>query len=110
MPVLNERAVRASAGILFFFAMIAFMNAWLVGNFQPTRVFVVVFLTDFGIRLFINPLWAPQPDRGAVGGRAATTRVGGCTAEALCLGCKLYNAFNTDKAQLCPGGVCEAPN
>ena len=43
VPVLNERAVRASAGILFFFAIVAFMNAWLRGNFQPTRVFVVTF-------------------------------------------------------------------
>jgi len=58
--VLNERAVRASAGILFFLALIAFMNAWLVGNFQPTRVFVVLFLVDFTIRIFINPRFAPS--------------------------------------------------
>jgi len=38
VPVLNERAVRAAAGIVFFFAMVSFMNAWLIGNFQPTRV------------------------------------------------------------------------
>ena len=25
----------------------------------------------------------------------------------ICLGCGLYNVFNKDKAQLCPGGVCE---
>jgi hypothetical protein len=60
IPVLNERAVRAAAGILFFFAMITFMNAWLMGNFQPTRIFVVAFLIDFSIRIFINPLWAPS--------------------------------------------------
>ncbi len=60
VPVLNERAVRASAGILFFFAFISFMNAWLMGNFQPTRVFVVVFLVDFTIRIFINPVYAPS--------------------------------------------------
>ena len=58
--VLNERAVRASAGILFFFAMIAFMNAFLLGNFQPTRVFVVAFLIDFSLRIFINPRYAPS--------------------------------------------------
>jgi hypothetical protein len=60
VPVLNERAVRASAGILFFFAIVAFMNAWLVGNFQPTRLFVVAFLVDFTIRLAINPQFAPS--------------------------------------------------
>ena len=60
VPVLNERAVRAGAGILFFLAIIAFMNAWLMGNFQPTRVFVVAFLIEFGIRIFINPSYAPS--------------------------------------------------
>lgn len=60
VPVLNERAVRAAAGILFFFAMVSFMNAWLTGNFAPTRVFVVAFLIDFTIRLFVNPHYAPS--------------------------------------------------
>lgn len=60
VPVLNERAVRAAAGILFFFAMVSFMNAWLLGNFAPTRVFVVAFLIDFTIRLFVNPQYAPS--------------------------------------------------
>lgn len=60
VPVFNERAVRAAAGILFFFAMVSFMNAWLTGNFAPTRIFVVAFLIDFTIRLFINPHLAPS--------------------------------------------------
>lgn len=60
VPVLNERAVRAGAGLLFLFAMIAFMNAWLTGNFAPTRVFVVAFLIDFALRLFVNPRYAPS--------------------------------------------------
>jgi len=60
VPVLNERAVRAAAGILFFLAMASFMNAWLSGNFQPTRVFVVGFLIDFTIRIFVNPRFAPS--------------------------------------------------
>jgi len=29
------------------------------------------------------------------------------TAFGICIGCKIYNAFNQDKAQLCPGGVCD---
>ena len=60
VPVLNERAVRASAGILFFLALVSFMNAWLTGNFQPTRVFVVAFLIDFSIRILVNPRYAPS--------------------------------------------------
>jgi hypothetical protein len=58
--VLNERAVRAAAGLVFLLAMIAFMNAWLLGNFQPTRVFVVAFLLDFTLRIFVNPRYAPS--------------------------------------------------
>lgn len=59
VPVLNERAVRAAAGILLMFAMATFMNAWLLGNFQPTRVFVVAFLIDFTLRIFVNPRYSP---------------------------------------------------
>ena len=59
VPVLNEREVRASAGIMFFFAMIAFMNAWLTGNFQITKIFVIAFLIDFTIRVVINPRFSP---------------------------------------------------
>jgi len=59
VPVLNERAVRASAGMLFLVGLVAFMNAWLVGNFALTRVFVVLFLVDFSIRILINPKFAP---------------------------------------------------
>jgi hypothetical protein len=60
VKVLNERAVRASAGILFLIAIVSFMNAWLIGNFQPTRVFVVAFLVDFFIRIFVNPAYSPS--------------------------------------------------
>jgi hypothetical protein len=60
VPVLNEREVRASAGILFFFAMIAFMNAWLAGDFRLTKIFVIAFLIDFSIRIFVNPKYSPS--------------------------------------------------
>ncbi len=59
VPVLNEREVRASAGILFLFAMIAFMNAWLTGSFYLTRIFVIAFLIDFSMRIFVNPQYSP---------------------------------------------------
>ncbi len=29
------------------------------------------------------------------------------TSFGICLGCMIYNAFNKEKAKLCPGGVCE---
>jgi hypothetical protein len=152
IPVLNERAVRAGAGILFFFAIVSFMNAWLSGNFQPTRVFVVGFLVDFTIRIFINPRFAPslivggwfvrnqKPEYTGAPQKRFAWAIGFAlaalmfylvvlnnvvgpvnlivcaicllllffeTAFGICLGCKLYNFFNREQAQLCPGGVCE---
>jgi hypothetical protein len=31
------------------------------------------------------------------------------TAFGICIGCQIYNLLNKEKAQLCPGGVCEIP-
>jgi len=72
VPVLNEREVRAAAGILFLFAFMTFSSAWFVGNFRPTKIFVMAFLIDFTIRLFINPRWSPSmiAARFAVRGQA----------------------------------------
>lgn len=154
IPVLNERAVRAAAGILFFLALISFMNAWLTGNFQPTRVFVVSFLIEFTIRIFLNPRFAPimilgqwmvrkqQPEWSGAPQKRFAWAIGFVLAAAMlylvvlnnvigpinlivcslcltllffetafgiCIGCKIYNIFNKEKAQLCPGGVCEMP-
>lgn len=58
--VLNEREARAGAGILFFLAIVSFLNAWLLGDFRPTKVFVMAFLVDFFIRIFINPKFSPS--------------------------------------------------
>lgn len=154
VPVLNERAVRAGAGIMFFFAIVTFMNAFLLGNFLPTRVFVVAFLVDFTVRIFVNPRFAPslilgqwavrgqRPDYVGAPQKRFAWAIGFALAllmfylmvlnqvigpinmivcstcmlllffEAsfgICIGCKVYNAFNREKAQLCPGGVCEMP-
>ena len=152
--VLNERAVRASAGLLFLFAIGSFMNAFLLGNFQPTRVFVVTFLVDFTIRIFISPRYAPSLIVGQWFVRKQQAEYVGApqkrfawaigfvlalamlylvvlnnvigpinmlvcslclillffeTAFGICIGCKVYNLFNKEQAQLCPGGVCELP-
>ena len=60
VPVLNEREVRAAAGILFLLALVSFMNSWLMGNFRLTQIFVIAFLIDFTIRIFINPKYSPS--------------------------------------------------
>ncbi len=56
----NEREVRAAAGIVFLFAFMAFMNGFLTGNNEPTKLMVTVFLFDFFIRVFINPRYSPS--------------------------------------------------
>ena len=60
VKVLNERAVRAGAGLLFVLAFYGFMNAWLLGDFRPTRWFVLVFVTDMALRVLVNPRWSPS--------------------------------------------------
>jgi hypothetical protein len=59
IPVLNEREVRAAAGLLFLMMFISIMTAILKGEFLLLKYAIVIFLTDFIIRVFINPKYAP---------------------------------------------------
>ena len=59
VPVLNEREVRAAAGIMFGFAYTSLLTIILGGNFAPIKYFIIVFLFDFIIRVFVNPKFAP---------------------------------------------------
>ncbi|HEY3371669.1 MAG TPA: DUF4395 domain-containing protein [Prolixibacteraceae bacterium] len=59
IPVLNEREVRATAGILFVFAFMAILLAILKGNFILLKYFIISFLIDFIIRVFVNPRFSP---------------------------------------------------
>jgi len=150
--VLNEREAHGAAGIMFLFAMIAFMTAWFKGDFTPTKLTIVAFFIDFFIRVLINPRYSPTlimarwmvnnqtaeyvgaPQKRfawSIGLVLATfmmflvviNDVRGpinmitclvClillffeSAFGICVGCKMYNLFNKEKAQLCPGNVCE---
>lgn len=58
IPVLNEREIRAAAGILFLFAFIAITSA-ILGNFTLLKYFIVIFLFDFIIRVLVNPKYSP---------------------------------------------------
>lgn len=60
VPVLNEREVRAAAGIMFLVAYTSLMTIILGGNFAPIKYFIIAFLFDFIIRVFINPRFAPS--------------------------------------------------
>ena len=59
IPVLNEREIRAAAGILFLTMFIAILTVIMKGNFVPLKFAIVIFLTDMLIRVFINPKFAP---------------------------------------------------
>ena len=59
IPVLNEREIRAAAGILFAWAFMAINTAIMKGSFTQLKYFILAFLVDFIIRVFINPKFAP---------------------------------------------------
>ena len=59
IPVLNEREIRAAAGLLFLMMFTSVMNAVLVANFVMLKFAVIIFLTDIIIRVFISPRSAP---------------------------------------------------
>ena len=152
IPVLNEREIRASAGILFLGAFISLMLILFKGDFLMIKFFLTGFLTDLVIRVFISPRFSPSLIIGRlivrnqvpeyVGAKqkkfAWTIGIGlsgimfillvvvnayspitGITClicllflffEAsfgICLGCKFYSLFYKEKAQYCPGEICD---
>ncbi len=153
IPVLNEREIRASAGILFLILFISILVAALKGNFLLIKYAITIFLTDISIRVLVSPRFAPSliigrlivrnqapeyvgaPQKkfawiigmflsGAIfillvvmNARSPITGLG-ClicliflffeTAFGICLGCKFYPMFYREKAQYCPGEVCNA--
>ena len=152
VPVLNEREIRAAAGLLFVIMFISILLAILKGNFLMLKYGITAFLTDMLIRVFINPEFSPFLIAGRlivrnqvpeyVGAQqkkfawiigivlAATiftlvvvvnsySPISGIicmiclvflffeTAFGICIGCKFYKIFYKEKAQYCPGEVCE---
>ena len=59
IPVLNEREIRASAGILLLATYTALMLILLKGNFLVIKYVITFFLLDFIIRVFISPRFSP---------------------------------------------------
>lgn len=59
IPVLNEREIRASAGILFLFVFMSLMLIIYKQNFILIKYAITLFLVDFIIRVFINPKYSP---------------------------------------------------
>ena len=59
IKVLNEREIRAAAGILFLIMLIAILIVILKGDFLMLKYAITLFLTDILIRVFLNPKFAP---------------------------------------------------
>jgi hypothetical protein len=60
IPVLNEREIRAAAGILFLIIFISLMIILFKNDFLLAKYSITFFLTDFIIRVFINPKFSPS--------------------------------------------------
>lgn len=59
IPVLNEREIRAAAGILFVLMFVSITRAALLADFTLLKYAVSVFLLDIVIRVFVNPRFSP---------------------------------------------------
>jgi hypothetical protein len=59
IPVLNEREIRAAAGVLFLLMFISVLYVIFKGNFTLLKYAVIFFLTDMLIRVFITPRFSP---------------------------------------------------
>jgi hypothetical protein len=151
IPVLNEREIRASAGILFLATFMSLMLILFKGDFLLIKYVITIFLTDFIIRVFVNPKFSPSLIIGRLIVRNQVPEYVGAqqkkfawiigvvlatimfiflvvvnayspitgiiclicliflffeTAFGICLGCKFYPMFFKEKAQYCPGEVC----
>jgi hypothetical protein len=152
IPVLNNREIRATAGIMFLLAFISLILILSNGNFVPVKYVLSVFVVEFFIRLFINPKYAPlliigriivsnqNPEFVGAEQKKFAWYIGftislilffllvivnafspitgfACliclilmfseSAFGICVGCKLYGFIKKDKAQYCPGEICD---
>jgi hypothetical protein len=152
IPVLNEREIRAAAGILYFFTFLSLMFILFKGNFLMIKYVIPVFLTDFLIRVLISPKYSPTLIIGRlIVSRQTPEYVGAAQKKfawiigivlsgamfvlmvivnsysiitgliclicliflffesvfGICLGCIFYNMVYKEKAQHCPGEICE---
>jgi len=152
IPVLNEREIRASAGIMFLLLYTALMLIIFKGNFLLIKYGIIIFLTDFLIRVFINPKFSPTLIIGRLIVRNQVPEYVGAQQKkfawiigivlavtmfilfnivnayspitgiiclicliflffesvfGICLGCKFYSLIYKEKAQYCPGEVCD---
>lgn len=152
IPVLNEREIRAGAGILFLLMFTAILTVIFKMDFLLLKYAIIIFLFDFTIRIFINPKYAPTLVLSRLIVRNQTPEYVGAqqkkfawtiglvlglimlvlkilvnsfspitgiicllcliflffeSAFGICIGCYFYSKIYKEKAQYCPGEVCE---
>ena len=152
IPVLNEREIRASAGILFLVIFLALMIILFKSDFLLAKYSITLFLTDFIIRVFVSPRFSPTLIIGRLIVRNQVPEYVGAkqkkfawiigvalsgtmfifmviinsyspitgiiclmcliflffeSAFGICLACKVYAMVYKEKAQYCPGEVCD---
>jgi len=59
IPVLNEREIRASVGVLFIFMFFSWMLIIFKESYFLIKIVNSIFLTGFIIRLLITPKYSP---------------------------------------------------
>src|SRR6267154_6289220 len=59
-PVLNEREIRAAAGIMFLAIATSLVLIIVNNDFLLVKYVITIFLTDFSIRVFVNPKYSPS--------------------------------------------------
>lgn len=59
VPVLNEREIRAAAGILFLATFLSLLFILFRGNFIPIKFVIPFFLADFLVRVGLSPRYSP---------------------------------------------------
>lgn len=150
--VLNEREIRAGAGLLFVFMFVSILSAIMQGNFTLLKYAVMIFIADMLIRVLVSPRYSPILILGRFIVRNQVPEFVGAvqkkfawvigvalgltmfilinlmntfsvitgliclicliflffeSAFGICLGCKVYSWIYKEKAQYCPGEVCE---
>ena len=152
IPVLNERELRAAAGILFLMMYTSIMFVVFQNNYLVLKYAIAIVLSDFVIRVFVNPRFSPTlivgrmivqnqvPEYVGAPQKKFAWMIGvtmsatmfiligilnfdnlittllchTCliflffeAAFGICIGCKIYSRVYKEKAQYCPGEVCE---
>ena len=152
IPVLNEREIRAAAGILFLVIYTALMLILFSNNFVLVKYAITLFLIDFIIRVFVSPRFSPSLIIGRLIVKNQVPEYVGAKQKkfawiigvvlsgtmfllmvllntyspitgivclmcliflffesvfGICLACKVYRLIYGEKAQYCPGEVCE---